>query len=127
MGGQPMLPKALRLPVQPSQAAMARNGTGISPASRFERKTARHEAGSSRFRRRSCQARCQPIAQTPAKAGELPKPGSRVMTENGCGRVISVDPTTMSVTVQFADGTTSSLSADDVEPGCGGCEGDGQS
>ncbi|OPZ65554.1 MAG: hypothetical protein BWY85_00494 [Firmicutes bacterium ADurb.Bin506] len=66
-------------------------------------------------------------AQTPAKAGELPKPGSRVMTENGCGRVISVDPTTMSVTVQFADGTTSSLSADDVEPGCGGCEGDGQS
>lgn len=71
----------------------------------------------------SCPKRAQ---VAPVKAEELPRPGSKVMTETGCARVISVDPTTLSVTVQFADGTTSSLSAADVEPGCGGCGEDAQ-
>lgn len=54
---------------------------------------------------------------------ELPEPGTEVMTEDGCGRVLSIDPATSSVTVQFSDGRTCSFPADSVEPVNGGCEG----
>lgn len=66
-------------------------------------------------------------AQTPAKPDELPKPGSKVMTDTGCGKVISVDPKASSVTVQFADGRTAPFDAAAVEPGCGGCGEDRES
>ena len=39
---------------------------------------------------------------------ELPEPGTEVMTEDGCGRVLDRSATS-SVTVQFSDGRTCSF------------------
>ncbi len=70
---------------------------------------------------------CPKRAPAMASSDDLPRPGARVTTEKGCGKVISVDPTTLSVTVQFPDGKTSPFSVADIEPGCVGCGEDGQS
>jgi len=47
---------------------------------------------------------------------DLPAPGVRVVTPMGTGKVLSVDPETVSVTVRLDDGQRTSLPAAEVEP-----------